>query len=261
MDFGLRDRTALVTGASAGLGYAAALALATEGVSLVINSRNEERIAAAAERIRQASGGRVEAVAGDLTTADGMAALEDALRDRAVDILVANAGGPSPGRFLELEDSAWEEAHRLVFRTAERLTRLVLPGMVQRRFGRLIYITSVAVLQPVDDLLLSNTYRAAVTGMCKTIANTYGEYGITANCVCPGYTHTERLEELARSRAAATGTTPEAVLQEFARQAPLRRLGRPEEIGAVITFLASEPAAFITGASIPVDGGLHRSLL
>ncbi|MBU0984473.1 MAG: SDR family oxidoreductase, partial [candidate division Zixibacteria bacterium] len=152
-------------------------------------------------------------------------------------------------------------AGRLVLDSAIGLTRAVLPGMIERSWGRLIYITSIGVLQPVDTLILSNTYRAGVTGFCKTVSNNYAKYGITANCVCPGYTATERLQNLAGNLARDSGRTKDQVFADIAAQIPTGRVGQPEELAALIAFLAGERAAYITGTSVAVDGGAHRGLL
>lgn len=265
MDLGIKGKKALVTGASAGLGYATAEALAAEGVIVTINSRNQERLDAAASRIEETTGFRPPTVSGDLATEEGIQAVGRLVQKDdpagSFDILVSNTGGPPPGQFLDHPAEAWHQAGRLVLEAAVRLTSLVLRGMVQRRWGRLIYITSLGVLQPIDDLILSNTYRAGVTGFCKTIANNYGKEGVTANCVCPGYTATERLRSLAEKRAEITGRRPEEILDGFAQTTPVKRVGKPEELAALIAFLASEKAAFINGSSLAVDGGAHRSLI
>lgn len=261
MDLALNGKLALVTGASSGLGAACATALAAEGARVIINARDKKRLSAAADAIEAACGTRPQMVLGDIATDKGLAAIEKAVARLPVDILVSNGGGPPAGQFLDHDAEKWEGAGKLVLESAAALTRMVLPGMIKRAWGRLIYISSVGVLQPVDDLVLSNAYRAAVTGMCKTISNNYAHHRITANCVCPGYTATERLVSLATTRAHSSGKTREDVMDEFARMIPAARVGRPEELGALVAFLASDRAAYITGASIPVDGGLHRSLL
>lgn len=265
MDLGISGRKALIAGASSGLGYAAALALAAEGVHVTINSRSQERLDDAARRIEEATGFRPATAAGDLATEEGIQVIARAVRKDnpagSFDILVSNTGGPPPGQFLDHGEEAWHQAGRLVLESAVRLTSLVLRGMVQRRWGRLIYITSVGVLQPIDDLILSNTYRAGVTGFCKTIANNYAKEGITANCVCPGYTATERLRNLAQKRAEVTDKRPEEIMDGFAQSVPAKRIGKPEELASLIAFLASEKAAFINGSSLAVDGGAHRALI
>ncbi len=186
MDLNLKGKKALVTGASFGLGKAAAIALAQEGCSLYLNSRFLENLTVSAEEIKDKTGAVPVLIAADLTTTSGIDRIASSISE--IDILVSNCGGPPPGKFTDHTDDNWEQAAQQVLSSARKLTSMVLNGMIERKFGRLIYITSIGVLQPVDDLILSNTYRAAVTGMCKTISNTYAKYGITANCVCPGYT-------------------------------------------------------------------------
>jgi len=265
METGLKGKRALVTGASSGLGAAAAMALAAEGVELVINSRDRTKLEAAAAGIEGATGVRPALAVGDLADQSErlkvILAVREQVREGNLDILVSNTGGPPPGAFLDHSGEAWNGAAKLLLDSAVGLTRAFLPGMTEQSWGRLIYITSIAVLQPVDELILSNAYRAAVTGMCKTISNTYASKGITANCVCPGYTATERLLNLAKNRAQQSGTTAEEVLKEMAAEIPAGRIGKPEELAALIVFLAGDKAAYITGTSTPVDGGLHKGLL
>ncbi len=259
MELGLKGKTALVTGASSGLGAAAAMALAEEGVELYINARSEERLEATAIKILEKTGIRAKLLIGDVSKGADIQHFDTEVGK--VDILVSNAGGPPPGQFTDLSGEQWQQASDLVLISAINLTRMVIDGMIKRKWGRLIYLTSIGVLQPIDDLILSNTYRAGVTGFCKTISNNYSKYGITANCVCPGYTATERLAQLAASRAEESGTSVEKVINAFAALVPAGRIGKPEELAALITFLASEKAAYITGTSIPVDGGAVRGLI
>lgn len=261
MELGLEGKLALVTGASAGLGAAAALELASEGAVVTINSRNQETLQETAEAIEAATGSKVSLLVGDLSSASALRTVcEKAVRGK-FDILVCNSGGPPPGQFTDHDFKRFEEAARLVLDPAIRLTHAVIDGMIKRKFGRLIYITSIGVLQPVDSLILSNTYRAAVTGFCKTVSNNYARFGITANCVCPGYTETERLTELAAKLAEAEGLTPEDIFARFAEGTAVKRIGQPEELAALITFLCSDRAAYITGCSLPVDGGANRALV
>ncbi len=265
MDLGLKGKRGLVSGASSGLGLAAAKTLAAEGVQLVINSRSEFRLEQAAAEIEKATGVKPMLAAGDLSKeSERRKVIESALdqvEGGVIDILVSNAGGPPPGAFLEHDSKLFEEAAGLVLDSAVGLTHGLLPKMIEQNWGRLIYITSVGVLQPIDALILSNTYRSAVTGFCKTISNTYAQHGITANCVCPGYTATERLNNLAEKTASETGKLVTQVIEDYAALIPARRVGKPEELASLITFLASERAGYITGTSIPVDGGLHKGLL
>jgi 3-oxoacyl-[acyl-carrier protein] reductase len=259
MDLGLKGKKALVTGSSAGLGAAAALALAQEGVQVTINGRSMERLKIAGERIHAATGVMPHMVVGNVSRREDISKIVQGAGD--IDILVSNAGGPPPGDFLDHPKERWQETANLVLHFAIDLTRAVIERMKGQGWGRLIYITSVGVLQPIDTLILSNTFRSGVTAFCKTISNNYAKYGITANCVCPGYTATERLWDLARNLAESSGEMPEEIMEGFASSNPARRVGQPEELAALITFLASDKAAYITGASIPVDGGLVKALI
>lgn len=265
METGLNGKRALVCGASSGLGAAAAMALAAEGAELVINSRDPKKLEALASKIEAATGVKPALAVGDLANQSErvkvIVATREQVRDGVLDILVANTGGPPPGAFLDHSGEAWADAGKLLLDSAVGLTRGFLQGMIEQSWGRLIYITSIAVLQPVDELILSNAYRAGVTGFCKTVSNTYAKHGITANCVCPGYTATERLLNLAKNRGAQGGQTAEEVLKGMAAEIPAGRIGKPEELAALITFLASDKAAYITGTSIPVDGGLYKGLV
>ena len=178
-----------------------------------------------------------------------------------IDILVTNAGGPPAGPFESHAPDAWDMAIRQNFDSVVNLTRAVLPGMKARRWGRIINITSIAVKQPVDGLILSNSVRAAVTGFARTLANEVAPLGITVNNVMPGYTRTQRVEDLAAKNAAMRDSSPAAELALFERQIPMGRLGEPAEFAAMVAFLASERASYTTGASIPVDGGWIKALV
>ncbi|MDD3732091.1 MAG: SDR family oxidoreductase [candidate division Zixibacteria bacterium] len=265
MDLHLKGKKALVTGASAGLGAAVAMELAREGVTLIINSRSEERLSETAQKIEKVTSSKPKIVVADVATIDGLEKIARSITNSRgksdIDILFSNTGGPPTGQFLNFSDEVWDESADLLLKSAYKLTRLVLNGMIERRWGRLIYLTSISVLQPVDDLILSNTYRAAVTAFCKTVSNNYAQFGITANCVCPGYTATERLTNLSKKRAEVAGTTPEEIMKDFASKAAVKRVGKPEELAALVAFLASDRAAFITGSSIAVDGGSNRALI
>lgn len=263
MDLGLRGKVALVAASSRGLGRAVAEELAREGSHLVLCARGEEALRQTAESIRAATGARVEAVAADLGAPDGVARVVDAAT-RAfgrVDVLVTNAGGPPAGPFESHSAQAWHDAVRQNLDSVVELTRAVLPGMKERRWGRIVNVTSIAVKQPVDNLILSNSIRAAVTGFARTLANEVASFGVTVNNVMPGYTRTQRVEELATRNAALRGTTADAELAVFEGQIPMRRLGEPTEFAAMVAFLASDRASYVTGTSIPVDGGWIRTLL
>ncbi len=262
MDFGIRGRVALVCGASKGIAYAAAEALAREGCALAICSRDAAAIGAAASRLGLL-GVPVLAITADLSTADGIESVvrETHSRYGQVDILVANTGGPPTGPAMEHDWAAWTKASELLLRSAVELTRAFVPGMRARRWGRVISITSKAVKEPVPSLVLSNSLRAAVTGYLRTLSNEVAKDGVTVNTVLPGFTATERLDALAAATSARTGAAPEQVFAGWVAQTPVGRLGKPEECAATIAFLASEQAAFITGQAILVDGGAVNSLL
>jgi len=178
-----------------------------------------------------------------------------------IDILVTNGGGPPAGQFDSLSREAWEAATRLVLNSVIDFTRLVLPGMKQRGWGRILNVTSIAVKQPVDNLMLSNSLRAAVTGFARTLANEVAAHNVTVNNILPGYTRTERVEQLAGAVAAREGVAPSAIKARWEADIPMRRLGEPREFAALAAFLVSERAGYITGSSIAVDGGWIRSLL
>ena len=262
MDLGLKNKVALVIAASRGLGRAVAEELAAEGASLVLCARGAEALEEARESITRHSGVSVLALAADVTVTTDVARIVDAglAEFGRIDILVTNAGGPPAGRFESLSREQWEAATRLTLYSVLELTRLVLPGMKERRWGRILNITSIAVKQPVENLILSNSLRAAVTGFARTLANEVAMNGITINNILPGYTRTERLEELAGTMAAREGISPADFAARWEQEIPMRRLGEPREFAALAAFLVSERASYITGTSIPVDGGWIRSL-
>jgi len=263
MDLGLGGKVALVAASSRGLGRAVAEALAAEGADLVLCARGERALRETAEAIRRAASVRVVDVAADVAEpADVERVVGAALRELGrVDVLVTNAGGPPAGPFESHSADAWRDAVRGNLESVLNLTRAVLPGMKERRWGRIVNVTSIAVKQPVDNLILSNSVRAAVTGFARTLANEVAPFGITVNNVMPGYTRTQRVDDLAARNAELRGTTPASERAVWEQQIPMGRLGEPHEFGAMVAFLASERASYTTGASIPVDGGWIRALL
>jgi 3-oxoacyl-[acyl-carrier protein] reductase len=263
MDLGLRDKVALVAASSRGLGRAVAEELAAEGMRLVICSRREDAIRAAAAAIAEQHNVDIIPVAADLTVAGGAERVTRAGIERfsRIDVLVTNAGGPPAGPFESHDEQAWRAAIALNLESVIALIRGVLPGMKERMWGRIINVTSIAVKQPVNNLILSNSVRAAVTGMARTLANEVAQHGITVNNVLPGYTRTERVEELAEYTAKQKGMSVEQARAVWEQEIPMRRLGEPREFAALVAFLASERASYITGASITVDGGWVKSLL
>jgi 3-oxoacyl-[acyl-carrier protein] reductase len=263
MDLGLKGKVALVAAASRGLGRAVAEELAAEGSALIICSRREETIRQTAKEIAATTAVDILALPCDVSKADEIASLVKSGLDRfgRIDILVTNGGGPPAGPFESFSSEAWETATRQTLFSAIELARQVLPGMKERRWGRMLNITSIAVKQPVDNLILSNSLRAAVTGFARTLANEVASLGITINNIMPGYTRTERVEELARMMADKEGITPAEFIARWEQEIPMRRLGEPREFAALAAFLVSERASYITGTSVQVDGGWIRSLL
>lgn len=262
MDLGLKGKVALVTASSQGLGFAVARELATEGCSIIICSRGGERLEAAREELEQKAPGRVLAVTADLEDSDAIARLVSASRKAfgTIDILVNNSGGPRAGTFETLRQDDWEKAARGLLLSVVELTRLVVPDMKKRSWGRILNVTSIAAKQPVNNLILSNSLRAGLTGFAKSLANEVAPFGITVNSILPGYTETERVRELAAALALREGTDEAEVTSRWESEIPMGRLGSPSEFAAVAAFLVSERAGYITGASIPVDGGWIRSI-
>lgn len=257
MDLGLRGRVGLVAAASKGLGRAVAEELAAEGMSLALCARGDEALQATASSIRESHGVDVIAVAGDVSRAEDVERIVTAALERLgkVDVLVTNAGGPPSGRNESLTREMWQQAFDLTLMSVINLTNAVLPGMKERRWGRLINVTSITVKQPVDGLMLSNSLRLAVTGFARTLAAEVAPFGITVNNILPGYTRTERVEQLSDAAAKREGTSREAALGKWEAEIPMGRLGTPREFAALAAFLASERASYITGTSVPVDGG------
>ena len=263
METGLSGKVALVGAASKGLGRAIAEAFAAEGAALAICARGEAGLAAARDSIARITKAPVHAIAADLSRAEGVQTVARSALERfgRVDVLVTNAGGPPVGTFASLEWDAWQRAVELTLRSAVELTRAVLPGMRERRWGRVIHITSLVVKQPIDGLMLSTSIRSAVTGFSRTLANEVAAEGVTVNTILPGFMNTERVVELNQVTAAREGVSVEQVERRVREQIPMHRIGEPHELAALATFLASERAGYITGQSIAVDGGWIRGLL
>ncbi len=263
MDLGIKNRVAIVAAASRGIGFACARELAREGARVFLCSRDAKHASDAAKKIHEETGTDVAGIACDVTNEADVQAFINLAIDRAgqIDICVTNAGGPPAKTFAEANLNLFRQAFEQNALSAIRFAKLVLPGMLERKWGRIINITSVSVKQPIDGLLLSNTVRAGLTGWAKTVSNEVAAEGVTVNNVAPGYTLTERQDELAEVRGKGAGKSKQEVIELWALQAPMRRMAQPEEIAAAVAFLASERASYITGVTLAVDGGWVKSLL
>jgi len=263
LDLGIRGKVALVSASSRGLGRAIAEELAAEGANLVVCARGEDALSKTADEIRKRSGVEVVHVAADVSEPAGLERVTSTALEKfgRVDILVTNSGGPPSGPFESLRAEMWDSAVRLLLTSAVGLARAVLPGMKERRWGRILNVTSIAVKQPIEGLMLSNSLRAAVTGFARSLANEVAPFNVTVNNLMPGYTRTDRVEELARASAERSGGSAKDTFAKWEKEIPMGRLGEPREFAALAAFLASERASYITGSSIAVDGGWIRSLL
>jgi 3-oxoacyl-[acyl-carrier protein] reductase len=261
MDLGLKGRVAMVAAASKGLGKACALALAQEGCKVSICARTPQVLMETAKELQA----HAETIA-LVTDVSSPAGLENWHRATVesfgqADILVTNTGGPPVSRFLQLSDEQWLAGVESTLMNVVRLSRLVIPGMQQRRWGRILHLTSLVAKQPVDELTISSTLRAGLSGLTKTMANQLGPDGITVNAVLMGHILTDRQYALADARVKEQGITREQYFERQAAEIPLRRVGEPREVGEVVAFLASERASYVTGVSLLVDGGIVRGTM
>jgi 3-oxoacyl-[acyl-carrier protein] reductase len=273
MDLGLKGKTALITAASKGIGLGTARVLAREGMRITISSRSAANLEQARRQIAAEGGSNVGgghssiiddilAIEADMTKRDDLERLLATVSNRmgGVDVLVYNAGPPKPGTFAELSYGDWEEATRLLLLSAITLTQGVVPYMKQKGWGRLIYITSLTLRQPIGNLVLSNTVRLAIAGLSKSLSRELGPYGITSNVIIQGYIRTDRTSHLAEELSKKSGATVEAAFKEMAKAVPLGRYGESEEVGWLAAFIASDKGSYLSGATFTVDGGLIASL-
>ena len=261
MDFQIKNKTAIVCASSQGLGKAAAMELASEGVNLVISSRNKENLLSVKKEIETSTNSKIVSIVADLNEPDDIDNLYNKARSELgpIDILINNAGGPPPSNFESLNDEDWLKAFNLTMMSSIRLTKLVLPDMKERNWGRIINISSVSVKTPVPGLFLSNSLRLGVLGWSKALSDEVAPKGITVNSVCPGSTRTARITNILKSQSEATGKSLEEIESLAAAKIPMLRIGEPEDLAALIAFLASERASYMTGLAIQVDGGSART--
>jgi 3-oxoacyl-[acyl-carrier protein] reductase len=263
MDLGLKDKRALVTASSQGLGAATALQLALEGAKVAINGRDPGKLAQAESFLRSGTGGELLALPGDVSRPDEARRLVEATARQfgGIDILVVNTGGPKAGKFEQLSPADWQGAFELLVMSAVNLIGAALPIMRLSSGGAILVITSVSIKQPVENLLLSNAVRMSLAGLVKSLADELGPQGIRINAILPGFTRTERVAYLVKTQAESQNKTVSEVLQSRTASIPLGRMGEPEEFGRAAAFLCSSAASYIHGAMIPVDGGQLRATL
>jgi len=262
MDLGLKGKLALVTGGSSGLGLAAAMELAIEGSNVILFSRSMEKLVKAREAIRSVAGDVVvDVYAGDLRVREDVERLFRFIEGSygRLDILVYSTGGPKPGGFFEITDEDWEASFELLVMSALRVAREASRLMMRRRWGRMIFIGSISLVRPLENLATSNIMRMPIVGLVRTLALELARYNITVNAILPYDILTERVRQLAEADARRLGISFEEALKRRASKVPLGRMGDPRDLGALVAFLASERASYITGALIPLDGGMHLS--
>jgi 3-oxoacyl-[acyl-carrier protein] reductase len=262
MDTGLKDKTVLITASSMGIGKAVAEMFAEEGCKIAISSRSKENLLSTAQELKEKYSIEPFWSVCDLNKQKDIENTFNAVSSQFgnIDILVNNCGGPVPGLFQQLDEEDWNNAYEQVLLSSVRFSKLVLPGMMANNWGRIINLTSISVKQPVDNLVLSSSLRAGVSGLTKTLSNEVAKFNITVNNVAPGMTLTRRLYELAVVEAKEKGKSHEEILVEMAKRIPLNRLAKPEEIASVVIFLASKQASYVTGVTIQVDGGYIKSV-
>ena len=263
MDFGITGKIALVTAASRGLGRGCAEQLAAEKCRVAICSRNVEEAQLAAKEIASETGAEVAGFAADMSSADDIDRLLEQVRGSLgdPDIVVTNAGGPPPGTYESTELALYDKALQLTLMSAVRLIHGTTPAMIEKKWGRIIAITSISVKQPIANLILSNMARSGLTGFLKTVSTELAPHGITVNALLPGTHKTSRIDQLVQDRCAREGKSTEEIYRQMKEDIPSRSIGDPAEFGAAAAFLASRQAAYITGQSLLVDGGRYAGML
>ena len=263
MELGLRGKVALVTAASKGIGFGVAKVLAQEGCRVIVSSRDEESIGRAKDRIARETGNKeIYAFGADNSVKEDIDLLIASARQKAgpINIVAYNTGPPKPGTFADLSEADWDYGIRLLLMSAVRLAKGTIPEMVEARWGRLIFITSTTLRQPITNLLLSNTVRLSLAGLSKSLATEFGSKGITSNGVMQGHILTDRQRQIAEDTSRRTGTTVEEAMKQALVDVPAGRYGTVDEIGSLVAFLASDKASYINGAMVTIDGGMVKSV-
>lgn len=263
MDLGLKNKVALVTGASRGLGYATARQLLLEGARVVINSRSMDKLEKAGESLKKETGGEVFMLDGDMADPAVPETLVSKTTKKlgGLDLLFTNAGGPPSGAFENFDDAAWEKAFNLVFLSHVRLIRAALPALRKSDAASVLTVTSISTKQPITNLILSNSLRLGTVGLTKSLALELGHEHIRVNSILPGWTTTERVTDLLGTRAQVNHTSIEEEAQKQAAESPLGRMATPEEFAKAAVFLLSPAASYLTGVMLPVDGGMYKATL
>ena len=261
MDLSIKGKNAIVCASSQGLGKSAAIDLAKEGVNIAICSRNQEKIDLVKNEIENISDVKVVAIQADLSLEEDIDTLFNKAKEelKTIDILINNNGGPPPSTFEDLTDEDWQKAFNSTMMSAIRLSKLVLPDMKKNKWGRIINISSVSVKTPVNGLFLSNSIRMGVLGWAKALSDEVAPHGITVNSVCPGTTKTERIEQILNAQSESSGKDKSEIEEAMANSIPMLRIGEASDLSALITFLASEKASYMTGLAVQVDGGSART--
>jgi len=263
MDLGLKGKTALITGASRGLGYATAQVLASEGANVALNARDPEKLTAAADELHRQTGARVFCVPADVSQPEAAEEIIKAVVGQfgGLDILITNSGGPPAGSFEKFTQEDWQKAVDLTFLSHVRLIQAALPHLRKSSSASVLTVTSYSVKQPIPNLVLSNSVRAATVGLTKSLALELGSDGIRFNSILPGWTETERVNELMQKRAEMNGTSVEEEIAKQIKDSPLGRMAQPHEFAAAAAFLVSPAASYITGVMLSVDGGMYLGTL
>ena len=263
MDFHFENKVALVCGSTSGLGFAIANTFAGENCKVVLNGRDETRVARAVERLSEVATSDVAGFAADVSAPEQAEALVErtVAEFGSIDILLCNAGGPAATLFVDTKPESWQTALDLNLLSTISLCRAAVPHMLKNKWGRIVCLTSVAAKEPLPGLILSTTARAGVLGFAKSLSDELATSNVTVNVVCPGYMQTERVDDLVRERSKREKRDPKEIEDELVKRIPMRRMGRPEELAHAVAFLSSEQAGYITGVALQVDGGYIRNIL